>query len=88
MHLYLCDTPRRTLFLVTSSEEERRGCPRKALVFRAAEGRASSQAVVEFLPKDEIDLNGLVKLTNRPVIGCLGTIQSLCIGFVDLGRLN
>ena len=70
MHLYLRESPR-TLLLVTSSEEERRGCPRKALVFRVAEG-SGTQVVVEFLPKEEVSLSGVTKLTSRPVIGCLG----------------
>ena len=72
MHLYLCDAPR-TLYLVTSSQEESQGRPRRALVFRAAEGRPT-QAIVEFLPKDEVDLTNAVKLTNRIVKGCLGLI--------------
>ncbi|KAF5388077.1 hypothetical protein D9615_000583 [Tricholomella constricta] len=50
----------------------RRATPR-ALVFRA--GEAISQAVVEFLPKDEIDLANAVRLTNRVVKGCLGLIS-------------
>ncbi|KZW04268.1 inositol polyphosphate phosphatase [Exidia glandulosa HHB12029] len=73
MHLYLRESPR-TLLLVTSSEEERRGCPRKALVFRVAEG-STTQVVVEFLPKEEVSLSGVTKLTSRPVIGCLGLIN-------------
>ncbi|EJD53563.1 inositol polyphosphate phosphatase [Auricularia subglabra TFB-10046 SS5] len=73
MHLYLRDSPR-TLLLVTTSEEERRGSPRKALVFRVAEG-SNNQVVVEFLPKEEVSLSGVTKLTSRPVIGCLGLIN-------------
>ncbi|QRV87863.1 hypothetical protein RhiJN_15881 [Ceratobasidium sp. AG-Ba] len=76
MHLYLRDAPQRTLILTTSSEEERTGRPRRALVFRAAEGaKASSQAVVEFLRKDEVDLNGVIRLTPQEVSGCLGLIS-------------
>ena len=73
MHLYLGDNPR-TLYLVTSSQEEGQGRPRRALVFRAAEGKYS-QAIVEFLPKDEVDLSHAVLLTKRVVKGCLGLIS-------------
>ncbi|KAI0638342.1 DNase I-like protein [Trametes polyzona] len=73
MYLYLSENPR-SLYLVTSSHEERRGCPPKALVFRAAQD-SSSQAVVEFLPKDEVDLTNAIKLTSRVVKGCLGLIS-------------
>ncbi|KAF8504208.1 DNase I-like protein [Gautieria morchelliformis] len=74
MHLYLRESPR-ALILVTSSEDQRQGCPRKALVFRASEEPRSAQAVVEFVPKDEVDLSGVVRLTSREVKGCLGLIQ-------------
>ncbi|KAI0375801.1 inositol polyphosphate phosphatase [Pilatotrama ljubarskyi] len=73
MLLYLSEHPR-TLYLVTSSHDERRGCPARALVFRAAQD-SSSQAVVEFLPKDEVDLTSAVRLTSRIVKGCLGLIS-------------
>ncbi|EMD40920.1 hypothetical protein CERSUDRAFT_111503 [Gelatoporia subvermispora B] len=73
MHLYLSDQPR-TLYLVTSSQDERQGRPSRALVFRAAEG-SPSQAVVEFLPKKEVDLSNAVRLTSREVRGCLGLIS-------------
>ncbi|OSD04401.1 DNase I-like protein [Trametes coccinea BRFM310] len=73
MYLYLSENPR-TLYLVTSSQEERRGCPARALVFRAAQD-SSSQAVVEFLPKEEVDLENAVRLTSRIVKGCLGLIS-------------
>lgn len=73
MHLYLSDNPR-TLYLATSSQDERRGCPARALVFRATQG-SSSQAVVEFLPKSTVDLSSAVKLTSRVVKGCLGLIS-------------
>ncbi|KAF8592645.1 DNase I-like protein [Ramaria rubella] len=73
MHLYLRESPR-ALILVTSSDDERQGCPPRALVFRASIG-SRSQAVVEFVPKDEVDLSGVVRLTSRPVKGCLGLIQ-------------
>ncbi|TFY81149.1 hypothetical protein EWM64_g2863 [Hericium alpestre] len=75
MHLYLGESPR-TIYLVTSSQEETQGRSRRALVFRAAENNPS-QAVVEFLPKDEVDLTNVVRLTSRVVKGCLGLI---CIG--------
>ncbi|CAL1701192.1 unnamed protein product [Somion occarium] len=73
MHLYLSQNPR-TLYLATSSHDERHGHPRRALVFRAAEGK-SSQAVVEFLRKDQVDLSGTLKVTNRMIKGCLGLIS-------------
>ncbi|KAG2013815.1 phosphatidylinositol phosphate phosphatase [Coprinopsis cinerea AmutBmut pab1-1] len=72
MYLYLSNAPR-TLYLVTSSHDEKLGRPRRALVFRAAD--KDSQVVVEFLPRDEIDLGNLVRLTNRIVKGCLGLIS-------------
>ena len=72
MYLYLRENPR-TLYLVTSQQDERHGRPSRSLVFRAAEGR-SAQAVVEFLPKDEVDLSNAVKVTSRVVKGCLGLI--------------
>lgn len=79
MHLYLGSNPR-TLFLVTSSQEELQGRPRRALIFRAPErdnnlSYNSSQAVVEFLPKDEVNLTNVVRLTTRIVKGCLGLIS-------------
>lgn len=72
MYLYLGNNPR-VLYLITSSHDERLGRPRRALVFRA--GDISSQAVVEFLPKEEIDLANVVRLTSRVVKGCLGLIS-------------
>lgn len=72
MHLYLGNNPR-VLYLVTSSHDERLGRPRRALVFRVGEPN-SGQAVVEFLPKDEINLANTVRLTRRIVKGCLGLI--------------
>ncbi|KAJ3478633.1 hypothetical protein NLI96_g9624 [Meripilus lineatus] len=74
MYLYLSENPR-TLYLVTSQQDERQGRPRRALRFRAAESR-SSQAIVEFLPKDEVNLSNAIKLTNRIVKGCLGLISA------------
>jgi len=72
MHLYLCHNPR-TLYLVTGSHDERKGRPSRALVFRAAEGVA--QVIVEFLPKDEVNLTSAVRLTSRIIKGCLGLIS-------------
>ncbi|KAJ3993489.1 SacI homology domain-containing protein, partial [Lentinula boryana] len=72
MYLYLANNPR-TLILATSPSEERIGKPRRALVFRA--GVNSTQAVVEFLPKDEVDLSSAVRLTQRGIKGCLGMIS-------------
>ncbi|PPQ65581.1 hypothetical protein CVT26_000530 [Gymnopilus dilepis] len=72
MHLYLGNNPR-SLYLVTSSHDEHLGRPRRALVFRAGEG--SAKAIVEFLQKDQIDLQNLVKVTSRVVKGCLGLIS-------------
>ncbi|KAI0306833.1 inositol polyphosphate phosphatase [Multifurca ochricompacta] len=73
MHLYLVESPR-ILYLVTSSQEETNGRPRRALVFRAAEGNPH-QAVVEFLLKDQVNLSSAVRLTSRIVKGCLGLIS-------------
>lgn len=77
MHLYLRDAPQRALILVTSSDDEIRSKrPRRALVFRAGEGaKASSQAIVEFIRKDEADINGAIRLTPQEVMGCLGLIS-------------
>jgi len=73
MHLYLAENPR-TLYLVTGSQDDRQGRPRRALVFRAAENK-SSQVVVEFLPREEVNLSNAIKLTSRVVKGCLGLIS-------------
>ncbi|KZT29277.1 DNase I-like protein [Neolentinus lepideus HHB14362 ss-1] len=73
MHLYVSENPR-SLYLVTSSQEEKSGRPRRALVFRAAEG-STSQAIVEFLHKDDIDFSNTVRLTSRVIKGCLGLIS-------------
>lgn len=75
MHLYLREHPVRTLLLTTSSEDERRGCPRRALIFRAEGSKAASQATVEFVPKDEVDFSNIIRLTARQVQGCLGLIN-------------
>ncbi|KAJ3775474.1 inositol polyphosphate phosphatase [Lentinula raphanica] len=72
MYLYLASNPR-TLILATSPSEERTGKPRRALIVRA--GVNSTQAVVEFLPKDEVDLSSAVRLTQRGIKGCLGMIS-------------
>jgi hypothetical protein len=72
MHLYLRENPR-TLYLVTSSQEESNGRPRRVLVFRPAEDNPY-QAVVEFLHKDQVNLSNTVRLTSRIVKGCLGLI--------------
>ncbi|KAG8907006.1 inositol polyphosphate 5-phosphatase [Tulasnella sp. 403] len=72
MHLWLRDYGTRTLLLLTSAEDELKGLPSRALVFRA--GR-NSQAVVEFLGKDDVDRDGLIRLSNRPIEGCLGLIN-------------
>lgn len=72
MHLYLKSVPR-ALYLVTNSQDERSGRPSRALVFRA--GDALPKAIVEFLAKDQIDMNTLVKLSSRNVTGCLGLIS-------------
>lgn len=74
MHLYMSESPIRTLYLVTSSQEEVQGRPSRALVFRAANDRPS-QAIVEFLPKSEVDLSNATKLSNRIIKGCLGLIS-------------
>lgn len=73
MHLYLGDKPR-TLYLVTSQHDEKLGRPQRALVFRVAPSN-SSQAVVEFLHKDQVDLSSAVLITNRVIKGCMGLIN-------------
>ncbi|KAH9844079.1 DNase I-like protein [Rhodofomes roseus] len=73
MRLHLRESPR-TLYLVTDAQDEP-GRPSRALVFRATEG-SSSQAVVQFLPKDEVDLSTTVRLASgRAIKGCLGLIS-------------
>jgi synaptojanin len=72
MYLYLSHSPR-TLYLITSSHDEKLGRPQRALLFRAAENE--SQAVVEFLPKDEVEMSTLVRLSSRIVKGVLGLIS-------------
>lgn len=74
MYLYLSESPTRTLYLVTSSQEEFQGRPSRALVFRSAENRPS-QAIVEFLPRSEIDLSNAIKLSTRVIKGCLGLVS-------------
>lgn len=74
MHLYLSESPTRTLYLVTSAEEEFQGRPSRALVFRSADNKPS-QAVVEFLPKSEVDLSNAIKLSARIIKGCLGLVS-------------
>ncbi|KAF8607527.1 inositol polyphosphate phosphatase [Ceratobasidium sp. AG-I] len=77
MHLYLRDAPQRALILATSSDDESRlKRPKRALVFRAGQGaKTSSQAVVEFLRKEDVDFNGAIRLTPQEVMGCLGLIS-------------
>ena len=72
MYLYLSNAPR-TLYLITDHQDEKQGKPRRALVFRAAEG--NSQAIVEFLRAEEVDMLSLVRLSSRIVKGCLGLIS-------------
>jgi len=74
MHLYLREVPR-TLILITTPEDEKLGSPSRGLVFKASENKTSGQVIVEFLPKAEIDLDGVVRLTNRSVHGCLGLLN-------------
>ncbi|KAK2466082.1 hypothetical protein APHAL10511_001724 [Amanita phalloides] len=72
MYLYLSSNPR-ALYLATSQHDEKLGRPERVLKFRAGENPA--QAVVEFVPKREVDLNSLIRLTNRVVKGCLGLVS-------------
>lgn len=74
MHLYLKEEPR-ALILVTTPEDERLGSPPRGLVFKASDKNNSAQVIVEFLPKAEIDLTAVVRLTNRSVHGCLGLLN-------------
>jgi len=73
MHLYLGDNPR-TLYLATGQHDEKRGRPQRVLVFRVAPSNPS-QAVVEFLHKDQVDLSSAALATNRVIKGCLGLIN-------------
>lgn len=73
MHLVAGEGPR-TLYLVTTTQEERSGRPPRVLQFRAAE-HAVNQTIVEFLPKDAVDLSQTVRLTTKSVQGCLGLIS-------------
>lgn len=73
MHLYLSHNPR-TLYLVTGSHDERKGRPQRALVFRTAEANPA-QVIVDFLPKDEVNLTNAGRLTSRVIKGCLGLIS-------------
>ncbi|KAF8528795.1 phosphatidylinositol phosphate phosphatase [Hysterangium stoloniferum] len=67
---------------------ERNGLPRRALVFRTtAEGSRSGQAVVEFIPKDEVALSGVVRLSSRPVKGCLDIFLAVIISSTEIGNL-
>jgi hypothetical protein len=75
MHLYLREQPERTLVLTTSSDDERRGCPRRAMIFRASGPKLASQATVEFIPKEEVDFSDLIRLSARQIQGCLGLIN-------------
>lgn len=73
MHLYLGDNPR-TLYLATSQHDEKLGRPQRVLVFRVPPSN-TSQAVVEFLHKDQVDLSSAVLITNRVIKGCMGIIN-------------
>ncbi|KAL0573125.1 Inositol-1,4,5-trisphosphate 5-phosphatase 1 [Marasmius crinis-equi] len=72
MYLHLSNNPR-ALYLVTSSQDERLGRPNRVLVFRSDEHNPN-QAVVEFLPKEEVDLSNTIRITAGTVKGCLGLI--------------
>lgn len=74
MHIYLRESPR-ALLLVTTPEDERLGSPSRGLIFKASENKSSGQVIVEFLPKSEIDLGDVARLTNRSVHGCLGLLN-------------
>ncbi|KIY47483.1 DNase I-like protein [Fistulina hepatica ATCC 64428] len=73
MYLYL-GNGFRVLYLVTSPSEEKQGRPKRVLVFRAREDNPT-QAIVEFLPKDEVDLSTAIRLTSRVIHGLLGLIN-------------
>lgn len=73
MYLYLSSSPR-TLYLITDAQDEKQGRPRRALIFRAAEGKPD-KAVVEFAHAGHVDVGSLVRLSNRIVKGCLGLIS-------------
>ena len=73
MHVYLGDNPR-TIYLATSQHDEKLGRPHRVLVFRIAPSNPS-QAVVEFLHKDQVDLSSAVLIPNRAIKGCMGLIN-------------
>lgn len=74
MYLYLGENPR-TLYLATSHHDEKLGRPQRVLVFRVAPSNPS-QAVVEFLHRDQVDLSSAVLTTNRIIKGCMGLINA------------
>ena len=76
MHLHLNEDSHgsRSIVLSTRIEDERNGCPSRALVFRALDTN-HTQVMVEFLPKSEVDLSTAVLLTTRRAKGCLGLIS-------------
>ena len=73
MYLYLGTHPR-TLYLITSTHDDKLGRPPRALVFRAAGEQGACKVLVEFLNRDEIEMMNLVRLSSRVVKGVLGLI--------------
>ncbi|KAJ7178924.1 inositol polyphosphate phosphatase [Mycena filopes] len=67
MFLYLGSQPSRVLYLAAPDQ-------RRVLAFRQSESNPS-QAVVEFLPQNEVNLTNVIRLTSRVVKGCLGLIS-------------
>ncbi|KAJ6628885.1 DNase I-like protein [Mycena sp. CBHHK59/15] len=66
MYLYLGSHPR-VLYLVATEH-------RRVLAFRQSESN-SAQAVVEFVPQEEVNLSNVIRLTTRVVKGCMGLIS-------------
>ncbi|KAH8830391.1 SacI homology domain-containing protein [Flagelloscypha sp. PMI_526] len=73
MHLWFNTFPR-ALYLATSPQDEALGAPPRVLVFRTA-SHAPRQAIVEYLPKHQVNFQSLGKLSTRVIKGCLGLIS-------------
>ncbi|GJJ07292.1 hypothetical protein Clacol_001492 [Clathrus columnatus] len=71
MYLYLRESPR--ALILTAGEDNPNA---KALIFSSTpEGARTGRATVGFMSSSEFNLTGMLKLTPRPVKGCLGLIQ-------------
>ncbi|CAK5262838.1 unnamed protein product [Mycena citricolor] len=68
MHLYLAGPPGPRVIYLISPER------RRVLSFRQSESNPA-QAVVEFVPQSQVNLNNAIRLTTRVIKGCLGLIS-------------